>query len=793
MPSFTSSTLPLAIGIIEILLGIAVLAVPLPDAWPRLIAPPLLTAYGTGAVFFGVTAFILQMTRGVLPRTGRVLGNVIIVLPLIAAGWAAFRLGALLGGMALLALAMVNSVCAGLELLPERREGRVVDSLVVTVFLFEAAVGLMLAMAPRAFRLPIYRDLLAYRPVVAVLLLVGAVALLASVGTRRHSRRVLAYAVAAVPLLTLTVAVARPQAWWPGAFLYAIPAGFLIVHPWLERALMMRSRVETERPAVVAFERAAEGITWAVILLVTLAGTTQQAMANRVGLYTLALAASLFTLVWFRLPPSPNLRRRAFWGTVIYMGMAGAVMHLTGGLRTPLFFLFFLPVLGAAWGLPPRYIGVAAGIGIASLAAELGWEVLQGVPIAEVAPVAVFQIAGILFVSIFTYLLARRSAEHQALLRREKEKFETIVANMGEGLIVLDQAGSIQFCNRAAERMFGWRHAEVGGRPLLEVLTVQREDGAAWGDGEHPIREALDRGRASRRRVLARRGDADPLPVTLTVTPFAEPDGRPLGVICSLQDVAAELEMERMREDFFHIASHEIRTPLTVIKGNTELILDGALGALGERVRHVLTEIHDATARLIRLVNHFLDAARLDQGKIRVQIDRGTLPALVAQAIATLAPDAGRKGLTLTYRLPDASAVPPVLMDGEKALQVLINLVDNAIKFTSRGGVEIWHETRNGAVDTYVQDTGVGIPAEQRYRLFERFSQVERGLRRDTGGSGLGLYISRTLAEHMHGSVVLKESAPDGGSTFVFTLPMAPDTPGLGPDAPVSRERTGTR
>lgn len=792
MPSFTSSTLPLAIGIIEILLGIAVLVVPLPDAWPRLIAPPLLTAYGTGAVFFGVIAFILQMTRGVLPRTGRVLGNVIIVLPLIAAAWEAFRLGALVGGMALLAPAMVNIAFAGLELVPARREGRVMDSLVVTVFLFEVAAGLILLMASRAFRIPIDRDLLAYRPVVAVLLLIGAGALVASVGMRRRSRRVLAYAVAAVPLLTFTVAL-TPQGWWPGAFLYAILAGFLVVHPWLEQALRLRGRVETERPAVAAFERAAEGIIWAVILLVTLAGTTERAIANRVGLYTLALAASLFTLVWFRLPIGPNLRVRALWGTIIYMGMVGAVMHLTGGLRTPLFFLFFLPVLGAAWGLPPRYIGVAAGIGIATLAAELGREVLQGVPIAEVAPVAVFQIAGILFVSIFTYLLARRSTEHHNLLRREKEKFETIVANMGEGLIVLDQAGSIQFCNRAAERMFGCRHAEVGGRPLLEVLTVQREDGAAWGDGEHPIREALDRGRASRRRVLARRGDADPLPVTLTVTPFAEPDGRPLGVICSLQDVAAELEMERMREDFFHIASHEIRTPLTVIKGNAELILDGALGALGDKVRHVLTEIHDATARLIRLVNHFLDAARLDQGKIRVQIDRGTLPALVEQAIATLAPDAGRKGLTLTYRLPDASAVPPVLMDGEKALQVLINLVDNAIKFTSRGGVEIWHETRDGAVDTYVKDTGVGIPAEQRYRLFERFSQVERGLRRETGGSGLGLYISRTLAEHMHGSVVLKESVPDAGSTFVFTLPMAPDTPRPGAGAPASRERTGTR
>jgi len=132
-----------------------------------------------------------------------------------------------------------------------------------------------------------------------------------------------------------------------------------------------------------------------------------------------------------------------------------------------------------------------------------------------------------------------------------------------------------------------------------------------------------------------------------------------------------------------------------------------------------------------------------------------------------------------------------VLMDAEKALQVLINLIDNAIKFTARGGVEIWHEVEDGTVATYVRDTGAGIRPEERHRLFERFSQLERGLRRETGGSGLGLYISRKLAEHMNGTVVLKESVPDAGSSFVFVLPVAPEGPRA--ESGVTRERTGTR
>ena len=363
---------------------------------------------------------------------------------------------------------------------------------------------------------------------------------------------------------------------------------------------------------------------------------------------------------------------------------------------------------------------------------------------------------------------------------------------MEAGLVVLDRDGRIQFANRAATRILRPRDDEVVGRPLQEVLALRREDGLNWREGDHPIAAAVERGQASRQRVLVEApGDATPRPFALTVTPFHEMEGRPMGVICSLHDVSAELEMERMREDFFNIASHEIRTPLTVIKGHVELALDGALGPMGDTARHILTEIQTATGRLIRLVNGFLDAARVEQGKISVQIDRGNLPALVRQAVATLAPDARRKGLTLTYHLPDPAAVPPVLMDAEKALQVLINLIDNGIKFTARGGVEIWHEVENGTVATYVRDTGAGIHPEERHRLFERFSQLERGRRRETGGSGLGLYISRKLAEHMNGKVVLKESVPDAGSTFVFVLPVAPEDPRAQSGA--TRERTGTR
>lgn len=793
MPSLTPSTLPLAIGIIEILLGTAMLAFPIPAGWGLPAVPPaLLTAYGTGFVFFGVIAFILHVTQGTLPGLWRVVGNLLIVLPLLAAARSALLLGAVVGGTAYLALALVNVTAAALSR-PEGGRGRfAVDGLIVTVLLFEGAAGVLLLTVPSAFRVPIYRDLLTYRQPVAGLFLLGAAVLLVGTLTRRPAARIAAGLVAAVPLILVPITIIRGQGQWPGVFVYPILAAFLVAHPWLERSLLAQIQAVTERPAVGRFQRTSEGIAWAVILLVTIAGNTQPAAADRVPLYALALGASLFTLVWFRLPPAAHPLRRTLWGTIVYTILAGLVMHLTGGIRTPLIFLLLLPIMAAAWALPPNALLIPTAIALGFIGVEAAWHIRGGEPGAEVLTTAVFRASGVLFVAVFALLLARRAAEHRALLRREKEKLEGIVGSMDEGLIVLDRDGRVQFCNAAALKLLQRPAAALVGRRIQEVLTIQREDGLEWREGDHPLAAAVDRGQGSQQRVLASGpGDTTPRPYALTLTPFELQGGRPSGVICSLREVGAEIEMARMREDFFNIASHEIRTPLTVIKGHVELALDGSLGPLGETATHVLTEIHTATARLIRMVNDFLDAARVEQGKIAVVMDRGSLPALVEQAVDTMAPDARRKGLTLTYHLPDPAAVPPVLMDAGKALQVLINLIDNGIKFTARGGVELWHEVEGGKVATYVRDSGAGIRPEERHYLFERFSQLGRGLRRETGGSGLGLYISRKLAEHMHGTVYLKESVPDAGSTFVFELPLAGEA--VRAEGGATRERTGTR
>jgi signal transduction histidine kinase len=222
------------------------------------------------------------------------------------------------------------------------------------------------------------------------------------------------------------------------------------------------------------------------------------------------------------------------------------------------------------------------------------------------------------------------------------------------------------------------------------------------------------------------------------------------------------------------------------MKGNLEMALEiVSEGPLKKTIAESLSSV----GRLIRMVNDFLDAARLEHGSIKLRMEEAFLPDLVRQAVETMRPDAKRKGLEIHYQ--PVSGLAPVYMDSERTLQILLNLLGNAVRFTSRGRIDVSHAMAGDVVETLVRDTGPGIPQEQHNRLFTRFGQVDRGLTRTGGGSGLGLYISLKLAEQMGGTVVLKHSAPGEGSTFALRLRAVRSAQLMG--ATPQAERIGSR
>jgi signal transduction histidine kinase len=233
-------------------------------------------------------------------------------------------------------------------------------------------------------------------------------------------------------------------------------------------------------------------------------------------------------------------------------------------------------------------------------------------------------------------------------------------------------------------------------------------------------------------------------------------------------------QLDRAKDEFISIASHELRNPMAIIKGNISMILSGDTGNINDEVKDVLTDMMIAVERQIRLVNELLDISRIEAGVINFNLYPSIQMGQVAQLLASsLKSVAGDQNIELKIKLPE-EPLPPVQADHDKISQVLINLVTNAMKFTTKGSVLIEVKQKDEYVLTCVTDTGVGIPQDQRSELFKKFSKATAPTPGTiSAGSGLGLYISKKYVEKQGGDIWLERSEPDVGSTFCFSLPIS--------------------
>ncbi|MFN8637177.1 MAG: hybrid sensor histidine kinase/response regulator [Chloroflexota bacterium] len=268
-----------------------------------------------------------------------------------------------------------------------------------------------------------------------------------------------------------------------------------------------------------------------------------------------------------------------------------------------------------------------------------------------------------------------------------------------------------------------------------------------------------------------------------------EHDGRQT----ELERVSALLsEIDRMKGDFLSMISHELRTPLTAIIGYTDLLLRQIHGPLTERQLRHQQSVKKAAHRLLALINDLLDLNRLEGGHVTLNLESVALVDAVRLAVVRAAETAVAQGVELRQDLPATSVA--VSADPERLHQILLNLLDNAIKFTPSGGtvtVRLDHDDQAATIS--VIDTGVGVPAEQIERIWDRFHQADSSTRRQFGGTGLGLAIVRHLVELHGGAVSVASDGPDRGSTFSLTIPtveapeLRPLPPAAAPPAPLAR------
>lgn len=249
-----------------------------------------------------------------------------------------------------------------------------------------------------------------------------------------------------------------------------------------------------------------------------------------------------------------------------------------------------------------------------------------------------------------------------------------------------------------------------------------------------------------------------------------------IGTVVLVEDFTEVKVMQRSRDEFFSIASHELRTPLTAIKGNASMLLQYfgdsfKQGDSGE----MLQDIHDSSERLIAIVSDFLDASRLEQGKLKFEAVSLQLEPIIEKTVYEMKVILREKGLSLNLDSHTLDVLPPVLADPARLKQVVYNLVGNALIYTAKGAVDIRAEVHPTFVKVYIRDSGRGISKDAQHLLFHKFQQAGESLytRDSTRGTGLGLYISKLMIEKMGGTIQLEESTVGKGSTFSFTVPRA--------------------
>ncbi len=338
----------------------------------------------------------------------------------------------------------------------------------------------------------------------------------------------------------------------------------------------------------------------------------------------------------------------------------------------------------------------------------------------------------------------------------EKEQLDAVLAGMVEGVLVLDTDGCVTLANpRLRELISLW--GPVEGRKLLEVVR-------------HPgIDDALRAAADSTAPVVSEVEVGDRAPRTLLIHAAAFPQEGPLmGTVAVFHDVTELRRLESVRRDFVANASHELQTPLTAIRGFAETLVANELSR--EEVRAQLSVILRNSERLENLIRDMRELSRVESRRVPLQPGEVDVVKLTRALLADMEPRLKERSLEAS--VSDRGAVP-AWADRRAVDQVLSNLLDNALKYTDPGGrITVGIEAQPEVVRVSVSDSGIGISAEHRPRIFERFYRVDTARSRALGGTGLGLSIVRHLVQAMDGEVYV-ESEPGRGSAFHFTLPRA--------------------
>ena len=355
--------------------------------------------------------------------------------------------------------------------------------------------------------------------------------------------------------------------------------------------------------------------------------------------------------------------------------------------------------------------------------------------------------------------MSARIESNMTRISAERNRLDTILSSMGEGVMVTDNLGTITLANPSFRDLFSLDDY-IEGESLIEITR----------------QPALN---TSLKRILQTREEIqeeitlqgiDEKTILVHWVPLLE-KGEMAGVVAVFHDISDLKKLEKIRKDFVANVSHELRTPVAVIKGYAEALISDGQGIDREKIARFSKIIHNHAERLTSLISDLLTLSQLESGKLELNLQPVTIQGAVNRARNLLESKAAYKEISINQHISHGST--QVLVDLGRLEQVLINLLDNAIKYTPlHGSVTISTEDIGSMIKVSVTDTGIGIPAKDLPRIFERFYRVDAARSREIGGTGLGLSIVKHIVQ-AHGGTVSVESIQGKGSTFSFTIRKA--------------------
>lgn len=355
----------------------------------------------------------------------------------------------------------------------------------------------------------------------------------------------------------------------------------------------------------------------------------------------------------------------------------------------------------------------------------------------------------------FNYMAEKLQGTLEDLMG-EKNKLSAIINHMAGGVLVVGNDGEIIMTNGTAHKLLGLRESDITGKSISGVMPGNSllqliEDSNYRREVHGPLDEAPE-GRS----------------IDAHITPLFTENGRTLGVVVILNDITEFRRLDQMRTEFVSNVSHELRTPLASIKGLSELLIDGALHD-EEKAGEFLESINREVDRLTRLVKDLLDLSKMESGMVKMEKHPVNMEELIRQVLTRLSPQAKKKSIEISA---DLNCPTPALANMDRVQQVVINLLDNALRYTPRENkvfIRLSQKDQNCLVE--VEDTGPGISPEDMELIFERFYRADRARTRHGGGFGLGLAIVKQIVDNLNGTIGV-QSDPPRGTTFYFTLPL---------------------